>query len=185
MAGEKIKIQLLAEAGTLSELTALCSPFGIEHCTESPLALVRTETHLALRKLDEPKLGDVFVDFVVGAMAHRRKFGGGRGEAIAKAVGIKGVELPSVIDATAGLGRDAFVLASIGCQVRLVERHPVVYLLLQDGLNRAYQDVEIGEIMQKNMQLLDVHHIAELNPQTESADVVYLDPMYPHKQKSA
>ena len=56
MAGEKIKIQLLAEAGTLSELTALCSPLGIEHCTESPLALVRTETHLALRKLDEPKL---------------------------------------------------------------------------------------------------------------------------------
>ena len=89
MAGEKIKIQLLAEAGTLSELTALCSPFGIEHRTESPLALVKTETHLALRKLDEPKLGDVFVDFVAGAMAHRRKFGGGRGEAVAKAVGIR------------------------------------------------------------------------------------------------
>ena len=174
MAGEKIKIQLIAEVGTLSELTALCAPLGIEHCTESPLALVRTETHLALRKLDEPKLGDVFVDFVAGAMAHRRKFGG-----------IKGAELPSVIDATAGLGRDAFILASIGCQVRLVERHPVVYLLLQDGLNRAYQDAEIGEMMQQNMQLLDVHHIAELNPKTESADVVYLDPMYPHKQKSA
>ena len=185
MAGEKIKIQLLAEEGKLSELTALCAPLGIEHCTESPLALVLTETHLALRKLDEPKLGDVFVDFVAGAMAHRRKFGGGRGEAIAKAVGIKGAELPSVIDATAGLGRDAFVLASIGCQVRLVERHPVVYLLLQDGLNRAYQDAEIGEMMQQNMRLLDVHHIAELNPQIDSADVVYLDPMYPHKQKSA
>ena len=120
MAGEKIKIQLLAEVGTLSELTALCAPLGIEHCTESPLALVKTESHLALRKLDEPKLGDVFVDFVAGAMAHRRKFGGGRGEAVAKAVGIKGTELPSVIDATAGLGRDAFVLASIGCQGRLV-----------------------------------------------------------------
>ena len=75
---------------------------------------MKTESHLALRKLDEPKLGDVFVDFVAGAMAHRRKFGGGRGEAVAKAVGIKGTELPSVIDATAGLGRDAFVLASIG-----------------------------------------------------------------------
>ena len=56
MAGEKIKIQLLAEAGTLSELTALCAPLGIEHCTESPLALVKTETHLAMRKLDEPQL---------------------------------------------------------------------------------------------------------------------------------
>ena len=95
MAGEKIKIQLLAESGTLSELTALCAPLGIEHCTESPLALVQTETHLALRKLDEPKLGDVFVDFVAGAMAHRRKFGGGRGEAIDQAVGIKGAELRS------------------------------------------------------------------------------------------
>ena len=120
MAGEKIKIQLLTEAGILSELAALCAPLGIEHCSESSLALVQTETHLALRKLDEPKLGDVFVDFVAGAMAHRRKFGGGRGEAVAKAVGIKGAELPSIIDATAGLGRDAFVLASIGCQVRLV-----------------------------------------------------------------
>ena len=184
MAGEKIKIQLLAEAGTLSELTALLYPTRYRTLyMKVHLHLVRTETNLALRKLDEPKLGDVFVDFVAGAMAHRRKFGGGRGEAIAKAVGIKGAELPSVIDATAGLGRDAFVLASIGCQVRLVERHPVVYLLLQDGLNRAYQDAEIGEMMRQNMQLLDVHHIAELNPQTESADVVYLDPMYPHKQK--
>ena len=54
MAGEKIKIQLLAEAGTLSELTALCAPLGIEHCTESPLALVKTESHLALRNSMSP-----------------------------------------------------------------------------------------------------------------------------------
>ena len=118
-------------------------------------------------------------------MAHRRKFGGGRGEAIAKAVGIKGSALPTVIDATAGLGRDAFVLAAIGCQVRLVERHPVVFLLLQDGLNRAYQDEEIGEMLQQNLRLLNVHHINELDPNSDYADVVYLDPMYPHKQKSA
>ena len=72
VAVKKIKITA-AESGTLPELTALCAPLGIEHCTESPLALVQTETHLALRKLDEPKLGDVFVDFVAGAMAHRRK----------------------------------------------------------------------------------------------------------------
>jgi hypothetical protein len=55
-------------------------------------------------------------------MAHRRKFGGGRGEAVAKAVGIKGDYLPDVVDATAGLGRDAFVLASVGCRVRMLER---------------------------------------------------------------
>ena len=69
-------------------------------------------------------------------MAHRRKFGGGRGEAVAKAVGIKGDYLPDVVDATAGLGRDAFVLASVGCRVRMLERNPVVAALLDDGRAR-------------------------------------------------
>lgn len=182
-------IQLLCETSNPENFTALCGTLGLTHHPESPLALVQTESdgevRLELRKLDEPKLGAIFVDFVSGTMAHRRKFGGGRGEAIAKAVGIKGNELPTVIDATAGLGRDAFVLAAIGCQVRLVERHPVVRLLLQDGLRRAYANPEIGEMLQQNLRLLDVSHINELDPSQDFADVVYLDPMYPHKQKSA
>ena len=187
MAHSQVGIQLISESSekTLAELTALCTEHNIIHDEQSPLALVQTDERLELRKLDEPKLGAVYVDFVGGTMAHRRKFGGGRGEAVAKAVGIKGSELPTVIDATAGLGRDAFVLASIGCQVRLVERHPVVFLLLQDGLNRAYQDEEIGEMLQQNLRLLNVRHINELDPNIDYADVVYLDPMYPHKQKSA
>ena len=187
MANSQVGIQLISESTekTLAELVTLCAEQQIVHDEQSPLALVQTDQRLELRKLDEPKLGAVYVDFVGGSMAHRRKFGGGRGEAVAKAVGIKGIELPSVIDATAGLGRDAFVLAVLGCQVRLVERHPVVYLLLQDGLNRAYQNAEIGAMLRQNLRLLNVRQINELNPQTDCADVVYLDPMYPHKQKSA
>ena len=187
MAHSQVGIQLISESPekTLAELTALCAEHNIIHGEQSALALIQTDERLELRKLDEPKLGAIYVDFVGGTMAHRRKFGGGRDEAVAKAVGIKGSELPTVIDATAGLGRDAFVLASIGCQVRLVERHPVVFLLLQDGLNRAYQDEEIGEMLQQNLRLLNVHHINELDPNSNYADVVYLDPMYPHKQKSA
>ena len=184
-----MNIQLICETENSQNFTALCQQKGLQHNQISPLALVQTyfgeDYRLELRKLDEAKLGAVFVDFVGGAMAHRRKFGGGRGEAIAKAVGIKGNELPTVIDATAGLGRDAFVLASIGCQVRLVERHPVVNLLLQDGLRRAYADAEMGELLQQNLQLVDIEHIALLDPNQDFADVVYLDPMFPHKQKSA
>ncbi|MGC6376797.1 class I SAM-dependent methyltransferase [Bisgaard Taxon 45] len=183
-------LQLICETNNSETFTALCEAQGLVHDPQSDLALVQAydeqgQARLVLRKLDEPKLGAVFVDFVSGVMAHRRKFGGGRGEAIAKAAGIKSGYLPSVIDATAGLGRDAFVLAAIGCQVRLVERHPVVRLLLQDGLQRAYSDREIGEMMQQNMRLLPVNHIAQLDPTVDAADVVYLDPMYPHKQKSA
>ena len=106
MAHSQVGIQLISESTeeTLAELTALCAEHNIIHNEKSPLALVQTDDRLELRKLDEPKLGAVYVDFVGGTMAHRRKFGGGRGEAIAKAVGIKGSALPTVIDATAGLG---------------------------------------------------------------------------------
>ncbi|WP_445775347.1 class I SAM-dependent methyltransferase, partial [Shewanella sp.] len=77
---------------------------------------------LSLYKRDEPKLDGINVDFVSGAVAHRRKFGGGRGQSIAKAVGLKQGVTPTVVDGTAGLGRDAFVLASLGCKVIMVER---------------------------------------------------------------
>ncbi|EGE7428423.1 class I SAM-dependent methyltransferase, partial [Escherichia coli] len=107
-----MKICLIDETGTGDgALSVLAARWGLEHDEDNLMALVLTPEHLELRKRDEPKLGGIFVDFVGGAMAHRRKFGGGRGEAVAKAVGIKGDYLPDVVDATAGLGRDAFVLA--------------------------------------------------------------------------
>jgi hypothetical protein len=121
-----VKICLVDESGAGDgALSVLAARWGLEHDDENLMALVMTPEHLELRKRDEPKLGGIFVDFVGGAMAHRRKFGGGRGEAVAKAVGIKGSYLPDVVDATAGLGRDAFVLASVGCRVRMLERNPV------------------------------------------------------------
>lgn len=178
-------IQLINRSDFSDAFRETCEKWQLSHDPDSSLALVQTNQRLELHKLDEPKLGAVVVDFVEGAMAHRRKFGGGRGEAVAKAVGVKGDYLPKVIDATAGLGRDAFVLACVGCQVRLVERHPVVAALLEDGLKRAYQDPEIGEFMQQRMQLSICRSISELEPATDLADVVYLDPMYPHKKKSA
>ena len=138
---------------------------------------------LELIKLDEPKLDGIKVDFVEGAMAHRRKFGGGRGQDIAKAVGLKHGFTPHVLDATAGLGRDAFVLASLGCQLTLMERMPVVAALLDDGLERAKLNSEVGEIA-KRMELIHASSIDKMNL-TEQIDVVYLDPMYPHREKSA
>ncbi|MEI6894624.1 MAG: class I SAM-dependent methyltransferase [Colwellia sp.] len=138
---------------------------------------------LELCKLDEPKLGAIKVDFVEGAVAHRRKFGGGRGQDIAKAVGLKHGFTPHVLDATAGLGRDAFVLASLGCQLTLMERMPVVAALLDDGIERAKLNSDVGDIAQ-NMQLIHASSIESMNL-ASAPDVVYLDPMFPHREKSA
>ncbi len=142
---------------------------------------------LTLREEGDNASGPVYVDFVGGAVGHRLRFGGGRGQTIAKAVGLKGGNNPSVIDATAGLGRDAFVLASLGCRVTMVERSEIVAALLEDGLRRAAENREIGSWITERMQLIHADAVEWMNALAEEKfpDVVYLDPMFPHKQKSA
>jgi 16S rRNA (guanine1516-N2)-methyltransferase len=195
-----LHIQLICEHQPRQpELQRLAERWGLVASDDSEFALVLTEQRLELRKLDEPKLGAIYVDLAGGAVAHRRKFGGGKGQAIAKAAGLNKGATPTVLDGTAGLGRDAFVLASLGCKVQMVERHPVVAALLDDGLERAKRDSEIGEWVSERMSLLHASSLValgELDALGELADdnafikpdVVYLDPMYPHpenKKKSA
>ncbi|MGL6040248.1 MAG: class I SAM-dependent methyltransferase, partial [Deefgea sp.] len=134
----------------------------------------------------------VYVDFVSGAAAHRRQFGGGRGQPVAKAIGIKGDYIPRVLDATAGLGGDAFVLASLGCTMTLIERTPVAYLLLSDGLKRAQQDTHTADIVARmTLHFGDgrewlTERAAGMGPLAQQDfDVVYLDPMFPEPGKRA
>ncbi|WP_422397750.1 class I SAM-dependent methyltransferase [Shewanella khirikhana] len=168
-----------------SRLSDICQRWQLLPTDSADFALLFEDDALTLKKRDEPKLGGISVDFVSGAVAHRRKFGGGRSQAIAKAVGLKAGANPSLVDGTAGLGRDAFVLASLGCNVLLIERHPVVAALLEDGLRRAYLDAEIGPWMAQRMQLVHGSSLDALDNLQHQPDVVYLDPMYPHRDKSA
>lgn len=166
-------------------LVDICARWQLVFAAQAPFELRFDADMLTLHKRDEPKLDGIMVDFVTGAVAHRRKFGGGRGQSIAKAVGLKQGVTPNIVDGTAGLGRDAFVLASLGCSVTMVERHPVVAALLEDGLRRAYQDAEIGDWMRQRMQLFHGSSLEALANLKQEVDVVYLDPMYPHRDKSA
>ncbi|WP_411994827.1 class I SAM-dependent methyltransferase [Agarivorans sp. DSG3-1] len=160
--------------------------FALQLCTQLPASgfcLILDEDSLRLRWCDEAKLGDISVDFLAGRAAHRRQYGGA--EAVSKAVGVKKGQRPSVIDGTAGLGRDAFVLANLGCQVTMLERSPWVAALLADGLRRAEADSTIGEWVSERMSLIHASSISDLPQHQLQADVVYLDPMYPHRKKSA
>ena len=127
--------------------------------------------------------GPVFVDFLNGRLAHRRLYGGGRKQPLARAIGLAKDRIPSVIDATAGLGRDSFVLASLGCKVQMIERSLVIAALLQDAIDRANCDQKIASIMQR-MSLVCSDSCQALN-NLPSTDVIYLDPMYPEKRKTA
>ena len=81
-----------------------------------------------------PQLPPLFIDFTSGVVEHRRRFGGGRGQALARAVGMKPGVTPAIVDATAGLGRDSFLLASLGAEVTMIERDDAIYALLADAL---------------------------------------------------
>ncbi|WP_442964026.1 class I SAM-dependent methyltransferase [Pseudomonas sp. MM211] len=152
---------------------------------EAEFALQLGEAGLQLVELGPQAPGPVRVDFVEGAVAHRRQFGGGTGQMIAKAVGVQPGIRPQVLDATAGLGRDAFVLASLGCTISLIERQPLIGALLEDGLQRAAADAEVAAIVAR-MRLLQGNAISIMADwQEEVPQVIYLDPMFPHRDKSA
>ncbi len=153
---------------------------------EASMVLLLDQQGLALQPLGAKAAGPIRADFTSGAVDHRRKFGGGSGQMIAKAVGVKLSRPLSLLDATAGLGRDAFVLASLGCQVQLYERHPVVAALLADGLQRAGASFDDSlRVIVERLSLLPVDSLSALAASPDQVDVVYLDPMFPERSKSA
>lgn len=130
----------------------------------------------------------IYVDFVAGALAHRRQFGGGRGQAIAKAVGLKHGRCPIVLDITAGLARDAYVLASLGCKLHLVEKSPIVYALIEDGIRRCQRDAVCADTLKNVISWVNadaIDHMHAININNSRPEVIYIDPMYPDRKKSA
>ena len=141
---------------------------------------------LALQANTPNAPGPVSIDFAGGALGHRRRFGGGRGQPLARAVGLKHGATPQIVDATAGLGRDAFVLALLGCSVRMVERVPLVAALLENALARAAATPDLGAVIGR-MELIRADSTRWLSQLDAHAypDVIYLDPMYPQRRKHA
>jgi len=122
------------------------------------------------------------IKFSGGSFGERLKKGVSKKELIAKAVAAKpGLR---VIDCTAGLGRDAFILASLGCDVTMFERSRVMSLLLQDALDRALEDDKTREIAER-VKLICGDAIKLLQTLPVVADAILIDPMFPSRQKSA
>lgn len=160
-----------------------------------PYQLKFTEKGLVLLAAQSEGKSCLFVDFLKGPMGYRRKHGGGYKEALARAVGLKpamrkATPKLTVLDATAGLGRDAFILADLGAKLHLVERSPIIAALLLDGLERAMQEnSEMACHLKENISVTmgDARDVlnAILEGKSEKPDVIYLDPMFPEEKKTA
>ena len=154
------------------------------HCVDFPALLVVADGGLALQQTGRGAPGPVTVDFDSNAMRHRRR--GGHNELLGKAVGGGRRSDLQVIDGTAGLGRDAFILADLGCKVTLCEREPVLAALLESALARAAasQDAWLKEVTGR-MVLREGEATRQTRNTLPEADVVYLDPMFPTRGKNA
>ena len=115
-------------------------------------------------------------------MLHRVTNGRLQHEMLAKAVKTDQENLKAV-DATAGMGEDSLLLAACGYQVTLYEQNPVIAILLKDALRRAKKNTVLKDIVSR-MQLVEGDSIEHLNKRLDPVDVIYLDPMFPGRQKS-
>lgn len=139
---------------------------------------------LELRSLDETSPALLRVDFSEKSLSWRLRHSGKK-QAIAKAVGINAKYIPSVIDATAGLGKDGFILAFLGCKVHLIEHSQILHALLVDGLARA-RCCDDGLMTEAASRItLSCGDSLECLTNLPPAQVIYLDPMFPKRKKSA
>ena len=108
-------------------------------------------------------------------------------ELLVRAARIKGADAPRAVDATAGLGEDSLLLAAAGFRVTLCECNPAIAALLRDALARAADDERLSPIVAR-MELVEGDGIAALSRLAKAhnePDLVYLDPMFPGRAKSA
>jgi len=142
--------------------------------------LSRIDDQLSLTREDGVSLS---IDFVQGKARHRTTESGFGAQTLSKALGIHTYrrqfnKLPSIVDANGGMGQDAWAIASIGCTVTIIEKHPVLHAMLADGLQRALNDENTREIASR-VTLVHGDSITQLHQLSTTAQIVYLDPMYP------
>lgn len=152
--------------------------------TSTPLyydyLLYLTPTYLGLKKTNS-KSNPLYVDFLSPSMQYRERHASVKNERLARALGLKKNTSPIIIDATGGLGRDSFIVASLGFHMTLLERSPIIYALLLDGIERA--QLQLPAV--RRLTLIHTNALTWLPQQTEKPDIIYLDPMFEERKKSA
>jgi len=165
-------------------LPLLTTGMDLTHFTLARAVLVVSGQSVYLQQTGRGVPGPVAVNFGSPGMRHRSR--SGTSELLGKAVG-HGKKIPlRILDATAGLGRDAFVLADLGCEVLMCEREPVILEMLRCGLQSATSSSDIwlsGVVQRMRLCSQDARHISA--KEVHGMDVIYLDPMFPQRAKSA
>lgn len=147
---------------------------------DTELALVYGTTGLELHDLRGDRTRPVCIDFTkMDVRSYSRNLS--RRQPLARAMGKRN---KTIIDATAGLGQDALLLAAMGYRVDAIERNAVMAVLLQDALARAQKEPSLERALRGRLSFISGDARQRI-PQLAKADVIYLDPMYPPKRSKS
>ncbi|MGB0494983.1 MAG: class I SAM-dependent methyltransferase [Kangiellaceae bacterium] len=153
-------------------LDSISSQTGIFEFKDNKLIL-----HLML----DGQVSNIYFDLNEGSLGYRAKNVNKTNELIARAIGCKSNFRPNVLDATAGMGRDALIMSKLGCQVVMQERCHAIFLLLENALARLNH---VQPEIKKALSLENINSISSFS-NLKNIDVIYLDPMFPSRKKSA
>ena len=141
-------------------------------------------SRLTLEHQGEPKKAPLSVDFLSGPVYYRFVNDRRINQPLARAAGLKQGYRPLILDGTAGFGEDGFVLATLGCRVMMIERSPVIWALLADGISRCRDNERVAEVFDQRVTLKLADTIDYLCSTEPEFDTIFLDPMYPSVPKS-
>jgi 16S rRNA (guanine1516-N2)-methyltransferase len=119
------------------------------------------------------------LDFQTGSSGWRLKRADHE-KLIKKALGKSDKPL-KILDCTAGLIQDSLLFLSLGHHVTAIEQSKILFLLLQDAVNRSK---ETHNELFTNFSLMH-GNACSFDQNADEFDVIYFDPMYPPSKKSA
>jgi 16S rRNA (guanine1516-N2)-methyltransferase len=199
-----MKKQLLMSSS--SSISSVVFRVRSKHTNHSVLSSTTTTLplyyhHLSLNERKQVVLKDekhqhtIQVNFLDKSLQYKVNHTFNSKSALIKAVSIK--QKPKnetvVLDATTGLGKDAYIISTFGFQMIWIERNPLLYELLKDGYERCMEQYSSGTLddqieQQKKQQqhkylyCQTVQQILNMDARDyrsdSSVDVVYLDPMF-------
>ena len=176
-----ITIEKAKKLAAQLQLNFISDPASAE-AKEYAYLLFFNNEYLGLQNTQEDKLSPFYVDFLSNQFTFRRNQAGLHKELLAKALGKRPEQNLNIVDATAGWGRDSFMLASLGFKVTLLERSPIIHALLADAIQRAKLD---SRTTAAACRLDLIHADALVWLRDKKCDIVILDPMFPKRKKSS
>lgn len=183
----------IAEAPKHSLLTQFSQQYSTSHSSSqsSPLLLEQTEQGLSLTWNSPLKSGNTPAKRVKPLhyhidvnkwVAQLRSFPAPKQGAFNQALGKKS---KYIIDATGGWGGDAMLMCLQGYEVLIIERQPIMALLLNDAMQRLEKTAWAQHNNVVVPTVINMDAIEYFTQALNGVDCVYLDPMFPPKKKKS